>query len=351
MKSVHAAFSQTTQVGIVIVHCGGEKVLEDCIRTLENQSWGNYRIWVVDNGSTDGSAEKVVGRHPGLELIRLKENRGWSGGNNAGIRAALAAGVEWVWLLNNDTLVEPNCLERLMAHAEANPQDMVLSPLVRYAKPSDAIWFAGGKVDTLNLELTGCMTDEEFRGLGGATWPYISGCAMLVQRDVFRRIGFIDERFFLYCEDVDFTVRAWRKGMGLAVVRDAELRHLVSHSTGGMKKKTPQRVYHFFLSTLLFWRKVLGFREFHTRFLRVFLSKRLVSQTGNLEEVELAAYADALWHLATLKRHAGTRTACPAWFRHLLEKKPWVLVAILGFDVGPLWRSMRKRILARRNDQ
>ena len=92
MGNAKAAVSEHPQVGIVIVHCGGEKVLENCIRTLENQSWGDFRIWVVDNGSADGSAKKVAGRHPGVQVIRLDENLGWSGGNNVGIRAALAEG-------------------------------------------------------------------------------------------------------------------------------------------------------------------------------------------------------------------------------------------------------------------
>lgn len=337
----HAACKHA-QVGIVIVHCGGEEILEDCLQTLGKQTWRGFRIWVVDNGSADGSAERVIVRHPGVKIVRLEKNKGWSGGNNAGIRLALASGMEWVWLLNNDTLVEPDCLQRLLAHAEAHPQDKVLSPLVRYPEPSDAVWFGGGKVDTVSLELTGCSTDEEFQGLGGAAWPYISGCAMLVHRDVFRKIGLIDEKFFLYCEDVDFSVRAWRRGVGLAVVREAELRHLVSQSTGGEEKANPVRTYHFFLSTLLFWRKHLGFWAFHVRYLRVFLNKRIVAKENLLGNVEWNAYADALWHVATCKRNARRRTRSPIWFRNLLRRKAWVVVAVLGWDWRPLWTSVWK---------
>lgn len=336
-----------TCVGIVIVHCGGEEMLENCICTLERQTWQDYGVWVVDNGSTDGSAERVATRHVGVEVVRLGENRGWSGGNNAGIRKVLESGVEWVWLLNNDTLVGAECLEKLLNHVDKNRGIKVLSPVVRHAPPSDRVWFQGGVVDFERLELTGTASVEEFRDLAWPKKPYISGCAMLVHRTAFERVGLIDERFFLYCEDVDFTIRVVDAGMGVDVVSEAEIRHLVSQSTGGERKNNPLRVYFFFLSTMLFWRKVLGFWEFHTRFLRVFLNKRIVSKAEELAEVEWEAYADALWHMVAGKRCTRRRTVAPAWFRHLLERKPWVVVAILGFDVGPLWYSTRKRMVGR----
>lgn len=349
MGNAKAAVSEHPQVGIVIVHCGGEKVLENCIRTLENQSWGDCRIWVVDNGSADGSAKKVAGRHPGVQVIRLDENLGWSGGNNVGIRAALAEGAEWVWLLNNDTEAKPDCLKRLMDYAQAHPGAQVLSPVVKCADPPDRVWFQGGKVDSRRLEVECCESIDEFSRLGGEKWPYISGCAMLVHRDVFRRIGLIDERYFLYCEDVDFSVRAWRAGIGLAVVPDAELRHLVSYSTGGNEREDPFRLYHFLLSTMSFWRKFLGMKEFHRRFCTVYLSKRLCIGGGKgLSAVEWNVYADVLWHVLTLKRATRKCTISPRWFRKFLKNKPWAVIALLGWDWKALSQSIKKCFLKRK---
>ena len=343
-KSVGISGVAMKQIGIVIVHCGGEKILEDCVRTLEEQSYQQFRVWVVDNGSTDGSAGRVAGRHPRVAVIRLEENLGWSGGNNVGIRAALAAGMEWVWLLNDDTEVISDCLETMMNYAQGHSDVKILSPVVKYADPADRIWFQGGKVDVRRVEVNVCESLEEFQSLGGEVWPYISGCAMMVHRDVFRRIGLIDERYFLYCEDVDFSVRAWRAGFGLAVVPDAELRHLVSYSTGGDKQENPFRLYHFLLSTMYFWRKFLGLKEFHRRFCPAYLSKRLCGSNGKQpSEVEWNVYADVLWHVLTLKQAARKPTKSPHWFRRWLEHKPWSVIAVLGWDWQALCKSMGKR--------
>jgi hypothetical protein len=336
------------QIGIVIVHCGGEAILEQCIRTLEEQTLQGFRVVVVDNGSEDGSVERVVGRHPDVAVIRLEKNLGWSGGNNQGIRALLDAGAEWIWLLNNDTLVDSDCLNRMMEYTKSHPAMKVLSPIVKYADPPGKVWFQGGKVDVRRVEVTVCESPEEFHALGGEVWPYISGCAMLVHRDVFLKIGLIDERYYLYCEDVDFSVRAWRAGFGLAVVPDAELRHLVSYSTGGVNAKNPFRLYHFLLSTMQFWRKLLGMREFHRRACPVYFSKRLCGEASKrLSELEWDAYADVLWALFTRHRGGGRRANSPRWFRRLLERKPWVVIAVLSWDLRPFFQSMRKQMKAK----
>lgn len=330
------------QIGIVIVHCGGEAILDQCVSTLEAQTFRDLRVVVVDNGSEDGSVERVVGRHPGVAMIRLEKNLGWSGGNNKGIRAMLAAGAEWIWLLNNDTLVDPDCLKRMVEYTGSHPAVKVLSPVVKYADPPDKIWFQGGKVDVRRVEVEPCESSEEFQSLGGDIWPYISGCAMMVHRDVFLKIGWIDERYYLYCEDVDFSVRAWRAGFGLAVVPDAELRHLVSYSTGGIGTNNPFRFYHFLLSTMQFWRKFLGMREFHRRACPAYLSKRLGGAgRERLSVLEWDAYADVLWALLTLSPNGRRRrTKSPRWFRRLLERKPWVVIAVLGWDWRPLLQSL-----------
>lgn len=334
---------KSPRIGVVMLQYGEkEAMLEDCVRTLEGQTWRDFKVWLVVNGDKSGNAERVAERHPGLELIRLEENRGWSGGNNAGIRAALDAGAEWVWLLNNDTLLEPDCVERLMEYVEACPEAKVLSPLILDTQTPPNVAFQGGKIDFKNYEIRDCGSLEEFRNLKKPEYPYIMGCAMLIHRDVFVKIGIIDERFFLYCEDSDFSWRALQAGFKLAIVPEAKLQHLGAQGTGGYQSISPFRNYHIFRSAWFFWKKRLEFFEFHTTFIRAYLAKRFIAGQDSRPPWELQTHCQALW--ACLWHRWGRREmeSCPNWFRRFAENKAWVMVALLGWDFGTLWGSLWK---------
>jgi hypothetical protein len=350
---MHAASSddvKSPRIGVVMLQCGEkEAMLEDCVRTLEAQTWRDFKVWLVVNGDKSGNAERVAERHPELELIRLEENRGWSGGNNAGIRAALAAGAEWVWLLNNDTLLEADCVERMMEHVATHPGAKVLSPLILDTQTPPDIAFQGGKIDFKNYEIRDCGSLEEFLNLKTPEYPYIMGCAMLIHRDVFAKIGIIDERFFLYCEDSDFSWRALEAGFGLAVVPEAKLRHLGGQHTGGFQSISPFRIYHTFRGGWLFWKKRLGFLEFHTRFVRAYLSKRFVDGQNSRHPQVLQAQCQALWACLRHKWGRGQLLECPGWFRKFAERKAWVLVALLGWDFRTLWSGLLKQLCGRGN--
>lgn len=300
---------------------------------------GGFDVWGGrGDGDKSGNAERVAERHPGLELIRLEENRGWSGGNNAGIRAALAAGVEWVWLLNNDTLLEPDCVERLMDYVAVHPETKVLSPLILDSQTPPNVAFQGGKIDFKNYEIRDCGSLEEFQTLKKPEYPCVTGCAMLIHRDVFAKIGIIDEHFFLYCEDSDFSWRALQAGFGLAVVPEAKLRHLGGQGTGGYQSISPFRNYHIFRSSWFFWKKRLVF-SISTPVLSVH-----IWQSDSLQGKSLVLHGScqALW--ACLWHRWGRREmeSCPNWFRRFAERKAWVMVALLGLDFGTLWGSLWK---------
>lgn len=344
MNSMQSVETKSPRIGVVMLQCGEkEAMLEDCVRTLLGQTWRNFKVWVVVNGDTSGNAERVAERHPELELIRLEENRGWSGGNNAGIRAALAEGVEWVWLLNNDTLLEADCVEQLMEYVEAHPETKVLSPLILDTQTPPNVAFQGGKIDFKNYEIRDCGSLEEFWNLKKPEYPYIMGCAMLIHREVFAKIGIIDERFFLYCEDSDFSWRALQARFGLAVVPEAKLRHLGGQHTGGFQTISPFRSYHTFRGGWLFWKKRLGFFEFRTRFVRAYLSKRFVEGQDSRPPQVFQAQCQALWACLGHRWGRGKLVECPKWFLSFAERKAWVLVALLGWDFRVLLGSVWKR--------
>ena len=183
---------------------------EDTLAALE--SLRGIGTVVVDNGSTDGSAEAVAATFPDVELVRTGVNLGFAGGNNVGIRRALDRGADWVLLLNNDATVEPGLVEALAAAAEARPDAGVLACKVLFAD-SDRLWYAGAEFDSV----TGRSRHE---GFGEPDEPgtlrdtrRATGAAMAVSRAAIEAAGLLDEELFLYAEDLEWSLRIRRAGL------------------------------------------------------------------------------------------------------------------------------------------
>ena len=188
----------------------------------------------VDNGSTDGSPDRVAARFPGVELIRTGVNLGFAGGNNVGIRRALDRGADWVLLLNNDALAEPGLEDALAAAAAARPDAGLLAckildldgRTVQYAGASfNARLGYSGRVST-----TG---PDELREVGR-----VDGAGVAVSRAAIERAGLLDEALFAYVEDVEWSLRIRAAGFAIVFVPDARVRHRGSASTGGARSTT-----------------------------------------------------------------------------------------------------------------
>src|SRR6185369_7026443 len=200
------------QVSIVVLNYNGEDCLLACLRSLWNISYDNYSVLIVDNGSTDNSLEEAKKEFPAFAYLSLPKNRGFAGGMNEGIRVAEKEGAAWVWLLNNDAVVENDCLSLLMETATLNTRRIgALSPVI-YESQTDKLWFGKGKIDFLRMrvvheEPTAKETTETF-------YPsaFLTGCALLINAKVFEIIGTLDEAFFLYYEDADFCLRLKKAG-------------------------------------------------------------------------------------------------------------------------------------------
>jgi GT2 family glycosyltransferase len=196
---------------------------------------------VVDNGSTDGSADAVAERFPEVELIRTGVNLGFSGGNNVGIRRALERGADWVLLLNNDAVADSALPAALEAAAQVRPDAGVLACKVLFAEPPDVLMYAGGGVN-LRLGYWGRQDGfgerddgryDELRDVDRAT-----GAAMAVSRRAIERVGLLDESLFAYAEDAEWCIRIRRAGLAVVFVPDAKVWHVGSASTGGLFSPT-----------------------------------------------------------------------------------------------------------------
>jgi GT2 family glycosyltransferase len=119
-----------------------------CLASLADNRYSNHRVILLDNGSTDGSVAAVRETHPGVQVIRLAANSGYAGNNNVGIAEALAQAADWVFVLNEDTILHPDCLAELVRVGESDPRVGVVGPLVYHHSEPDVIQSAGGELGT-----------------------------------------------------------------------------------------------------------------------------------------------------------------------------------------------------------
>lgn len=226
-----------------------------CLDSLAEVTYPNFRIVLVDNGSTDGSVPRIRARYPELHIIENGENLGFSPANNLGIEHALAKGAEYVLLLNNDTVVAPDFLEPLIETAESSPDVGVVSPKIYYLDEPQRIWYGGGYIDwktglTAHLRVGQVDSDEPDQAIQEVS--FVSGCAMCVKRAVLETVGLMDGRFFLYYEDTDWCARINHAGFRCLYVPHSKIWHKVSASTGAA---SPQTAYYIARNEVLFLQK------------------------------------------------------------------------------------------------
>jgi GT2 family glycosyltransferase len=204
--------------------------VESCLKL----TWPNFRIVVVDNGSTDGSEDLLRSRLKDVEIIQSGSNLGYAGGNNVGIRHAMNNGADYVWLLNNDAVADPQALAALVEAMEADPAIGLAGSKIYYQQDPRRIWFAGGiwAKGRLRLRHLGAhKLDEgqfdELRETGS-----VSGCSMLVRSACVHDAGLMKEDYFLYWEDTEWCARAEEKGYKVLFVPGSRVWHKVSSSAG-----------------------------------------------------------------------------------------------------------------------
>ncbi len=246
-------------IGIVLVNYNSAEDTIECIESLKKMTYSNYRIIVADNSSSDYSLEALYKKknETDFELLELDENRGFSAGNNAGIRLALELGAEYVLLLNNDTLVEPDFLKRLMEAGMDIPADSVMTCTILYADDKEKIWYAGGSYNLRTAKVSQL-------GMGKGWQPvqdklvevtFASGCCMCIPASVIRDVGFLDESYFLYEEDTDYCYRLWKKMIKIYYVPKAIIYHKVSSSTSKTKKISGITQYYMIRNKYFFINK------------------------------------------------------------------------------------------------
>ncbi|NTU67084.1 MAG: glycosyltransferase family 2 protein [Candidatus Moranbacteria bacterium] len=237
------------KVNIVVLNYNGKDVLKKCLSSLFRLDYPDFEAVVVDNDSKDGSLEEAKNDFARATFIKNEGNLGFSAGNNVGIKYSLEKQAKYILLLNNDTEIERNMLSVLVGIMEKHKDIGIISPVITRGDSSD-VWFSGGKIDwmrmrTMHEDASPEKLKEEFFETG-----FVSGCAMLIRREVFAKAGLLDEDFFLYWEDVDFSVRAKRAGFKLAISPLSKVRHF-EKSEDNLEAK----IYWLVVSGLFFFKK------------------------------------------------------------------------------------------------
>jgi len=221
-----------------------------CLSSVLRITYPNYQVVIVDNGSRDGTVDFIREKFPMIKIIANSCNLGFAAGCNVGIQYAASKGADYVLLLNNDTLVAPDFLDKMIAHAQVLPKAGILAPKIVYADGSGRLWFAGGHCHPLTLDVVslGLSTSNN----EPQPVDYVFGTAMLIRKNVLEEIGLFDELFFMYYEDMDFCLRARKAGYKIYYVPAAVVYHHVAASTAMF---LPARYYHKARSSVLFFRK------------------------------------------------------------------------------------------------
>jgi GT2 family glycosyltransferase len=245
--------AETPLICIVVLNWNGCEDTLECLRSLEGLNYARYKVLVVDNGSSDQSVASIRATFPNVDLLQTGQNLGFSGGNNAGIKQALEFGADFVLLLNNDTVVDPNLLNAFAAAAKQYPDAGALSGKIYYYDDPSRIWYAGAKWDEAALrflQLGEGQADDGSIFAHASETDYACGCAFFVSARRLREIGLLDDDYFLFYEETDWCYRARKAGFPSVFVPDAKLWHKVSVSFGG--ERSPLALY-FITRNRLLW--------------------------------------------------------------------------------------------------
>ena len=238
-----------SNIAVVVLNWNGKKDTLDCLKYLDKQQINaSLQVIVVDNGSIDDSVTAIKKRFPDVDVISNKANLGFAQGNNIGIHFALEKGADYVVVLNNDTIQDTNLLRELQLVLEDNPKVAITVPKIYFAKGYEfhkerykenekgkVLWYAGGVIDWNNVVGHHRGVDEIDKGQFDKLeeTEYATGCCFMIRRSVLEKVGLFDQRYFLYYEDSDLSMRVKREGFFIYFVPKAKMWHKNAGSAGG----------------------------------------------------------------------------------------------------------------------
>lgn len=220
-----------SKVGIILVNYNGKKYIKDCINSLLAQTYNNIEILFWDNHSEDASVKIVKQMYPQVYLYESQHNYGFAKANNLAVKKMLEMGMDYVLLLNVDTIADPHLVERLLMRADDNS---VTTAQIYRGKRGRDIWYAGGRLlinegDSRHSKKRNCKNAKRV--------TFISGCCMMIHQDIIRKYGLFDTNYYMYYEDTDLCMRWYLGGVQMYFIPDAYLWHKIGGSIGGTRNQ------------------------------------------------------------------------------------------------------------------
>lgn len=199
---------------IIILNWNGWEYTRACLQSLQEAGFPMEDVILVDNGSEDGSPKLISKYFSTVQLVQNQRNQGFTGGNNVGMRLAIGLGYRYIMLLNNDTEIKSGFWNPLLQEMEASSQTAAIQPLIYFLNDKNVVWNAGGRYQSWIG-----FAQTKLKPKSNAPYPtdWITGCAILVRSSVMNEVGLLDERYFAYFEDVDWSLRMRQAGYLLKV--------------------------------------------------------------------------------------------------------------------------------------
>jgi len=268
--------ADSPRVGIVILNWNGRDDVLNCVATLPRLQYPNYSATVVDNASTDGSVAALRERFPEQRVLVMDQNLGFCGGNNRGIRDAMARGAEYVLLLNNDTEMHPDLVDELVRAARSDTRIAAVGAKnLRLDNPTE-VWGAYGEL-TYGKSLVHVVGQSQpdgplYSGLRDVDW--VIGNGLMMSRAAVDAVGGFDEQFFGYHEDVDWCIRARRRGFRVVFNGNAVILHK-GFGAANPTRPVPFPVLYFLGRNGIFFARKHGSPWQRARFSVLFLAEVL----------------------------------------------------------------------------
>ncbi|MGP3561699.1 glycosyltransferase family 2 protein [Geobacillus sp. BK01] len=245
------------ELAVIICNWNKKDYVLKCIESVKKSTFKDYDLFVVDNASTDGSVEAIKQKFGNsVNLIINKENKGGSGGFNRGIKEALKYNYRYIQLLDNDVIVDEKAIEELYNYMENNPNTAVVGSKIYVLDEPNKIQEIGAKIDykkyTIHLNYANHLDVGNLPEV--VECDYVPACSMMVRVDVIRKVGLMDEEYFLYWDDIDWCYRMKLRGYRVVALNKSK----VWHKSGVKVRQDTFTHYYFFRNRVHFFMKFLN---------------------------------------------------------------------------------------------